>query len=149
MKAMPKPELMAEGGKVGSGKNRWDYEKGVNKTADEGDYKDREWARRSESGSKINQKTPWPRDSEKRENAGFESEAKGMQERTLGQSVMLKNKDRSGIGMAEGGEVDEGDDELHDMLGEELMDAFHSKDKKRAMSAIEACVMRCMNKGDE
>ena len=51
--------------------------------------------------------------------------------------------------MAEGGEVDEGDDELHDMLGEELMDAFHSKDKKRAMSAIEACVMRCMNKGDD
>lgn len=51
--------------------------------------------------------------------------------------------------MDEGGMADDGDDELHNMLGEELMGAFDRKDKKAIMSAIEACVMRCVNKGDE
>lgn len=57
---------------------------------------------------------------------------------------------------AEGGEVSgemhvdpepDADSELHDMMGEELMDAIHSKDSKRIMQSLEACVLSCMNKG--
>lgn len=51
---------------------------------------------------------------------------------------------------AEGGEVDEEPEheysELHGMLGEELMGAIERKDKKQIMSAIEACVLQCLNK---
>lgn len=54
--------------------------------------------------------------------------------------------------MSHGGSVEsehDGDDEhLSDGLGEELMSALHSKDKKGIMSAIEAVVMRCMSKGE-
>lgn len=38
------------------------------------------------------------------------------------------------------------DSELGDMMGEELMSAFESKDKKRIMESIEAMVLHCMNK---
>jgi hypothetical protein len=55
-------------------------------------------------------------------------------------------------GLAEGGEV-EGDDaddsEIHEMLGQEMMDAIHKKDHKRVMQGIEACVLSCMNKHKE
>jgi hypothetical protein len=53
---------------------------------------------------------------------------------------------------AEGGEVDhershgDEDEDLHHMMGEELMDAFDSKDKKRIMEGLEAVVLSCMNK---
>ena len=48
---------------------------------------------------------------------------------------------------AEGGEVEMDEDhEIHDALGEEMMDAIHTKDKKRMMSAIEAMVLSCMDK---
>jgi hypothetical protein len=55
---------------------------------------------------------------------------------------------------AKGGEVHEDeaqdknliDDELHHMMGEELMAAFDSKDKKRIMEGIEAIVMSCLAK---
>ncbi len=58
---------------------------------------------------------------------------------------------KEGLGMAEGGEVDgpEVDDEIHNMLGEELMSAFESKDRKRVMEGLEALVMSCMNKRGE
>jgi hypothetical protein len=46
---------------------------------------------------------------------------------------------------AEGGEVSD-HDEMHEMLGHELMEAFDKKDKKGVFGAIEACVMRRMNK---
>jgi hypothetical protein len=60
-------------------------------------------------------------------------------------------------GLAHGGEVgdehedadqDESmmDDEMHDMMGEELMSAIDAKDKKRIMESIETMVMSCMNK---
>jgi hypothetical protein len=51
-------------------------------------------------------------------------------------------------GLAEGGEV-EGDsdmDDLHDMVGSEMMDAIHSKDHKKMMQGLEAMVLSCMNK---
>lgn len=65
---------------------------------------------------------------------------------------------REGLGLAHGGEVSEGEDqfaepehegddhEISGMLGDELMSAFESKDKKRIMESIEAIVLSCMNK---
>lgn len=38
------------------------------------------------------------------------------------------------------------DDEMKDMMGEELMAAIDSKDKKRIMEGIEAIVMSCLSK---
>jgi hypothetical protein len=53
-------------------------------------------------------------------------------------------------GFAEGGEAEASpDDELHDLLGQEIMEAVHSKDHKRLMSGIEAMVLKCMNKGED
>lgn len=49
-------------------------------------------------------------------------------------------------GYAKGGEVTDHDSEIHDMLGQEMMDAFHSKDHKRIMSGIEALVLSMLNK---
>lgn len=64
-----------------------------------------------------------------------------------------------GISWAKGGEVEpkeaeespseehEGDDEeIHHMLGKEMMSALESKDHKRIMDGLEACVLSCMNK---
>lgn len=55
-------------------------------------------------------------------------------------------------GLAEGGEVadpDMGEDvdsELHDMMGEEMMNAIHSKDKKGIMACLEAIMLSRKNK---
>jgi hypothetical protein len=50
---------------------------------------------------------------------------------------------------AKGGEVeDEGDDELHEGVGKELMEAIHSKDHKKLMSGLEAMVLHHMSKRD-
>jgi hypothetical protein len=37
--------------------------------------------------------------------------------------------------------------ELHETIGSELIDALEKKDKKQIMSALEAAIMSCMNKG--
>lgn len=59
-------------------------------------------------------------------------------------------------GFADGGEIsgemhvepeDEGDGEMHEMMGSELMSAIEKKDPKMIMQALEACVLSCMNKG--
>ncbi len=62
---------------------------------------------------------------------------------------------------AEGGEVtaepdnldsigkDEMDDELHDMLGSEILGAIEAKDHKMIWSGLEALVLSIMNKGSE
>ncbi len=47
---------------------------------------------------------------------------------------------------AKGGEIEGDDGEIHEMLGQEMMDAIHKKDHKRIMDGIEACVLSCMNK---
>jgi hypothetical protein len=57
--------------------------------------------------------------------------------------------------MAKGGEVEvemkdmPEDDELHDMVGQEMMEAIHSKDHKKMMHGLEAMVLKCMNKRGE
>ena len=60
----------------------------------------------------------------------------------------MKGKDRTNL--AEGGEVepDADDMELSHGLGKELMGAFESKDHKKLMSSLEACVLHCMSKSD-
>lgn len=55
-------------------------------------------------------------------------------------------------GLAHGGEVDaphDDDSEIHSMLGKEMMSAIESKDHKRIMDGIEACVLSAMNKHKE
>jgi hypothetical protein len=41
------------------------------------------------------------------------------------------------------------DDEIQDMLGKELMSALESKDHKKLMQGIEACVLSCLNKKED
>jgi hypothetical protein len=75
---------------------------------------------------------------------------KAEHERRLGELQSMPNPKLKGL--AEGGEVEDyegsADDELHDLLGQEIMDAVHYKDHKRLMSGIEAMVLKCMNKGE-
>jgi len=47
------------------------------------------------------------------------------------------------------GSEDGDEDEIHGLLGEELMGALERKDKKAIMQCIEACVMNCMSKDKE
>lgn len=47
---------------------------------------------------------------------------------------------------AEGGEVGDDDNDLHDMVTGELMDALEKKDKKGVLDAIKALVMSCGSK---
>lgn len=62
-----------------------------------------------------------------------------------------------GYNFKEGGEVtaepheskESDDHEIHEMLGKEMMSAFESKDHKRIMDGIEACVLSAMNKHKE
>jgi hypothetical protein len=61
-------------------------------------------------------------------------------------------KEISGMFKAKGGEIDmpdmdsSDDDELHDQIASELMDAFKSGDKKGMLEAIKAIVMSCGGK---
>jgi hypothetical protein len=130
-----KPVKMAEGGAVDSWTKREDNEKGVNKGSDG----------ISKAGLHVRSANHESVYSDKEDSIGA---AKIAHKKTLGEmSSMPKPKL-----MAEGGEVSsddapsDDDGELHDMLGGELMGAFERKDKKAIMSAIEACVMQCMNK---
>lgn len=58
-------------------------------------------------------------------------------------------------GFAEGGEVEsedsepDYDSEVSEVLGKELMEAFESKDHKRIMESIEACVLQCLDKDEQ
>lgn len=51
-------------------------------------------------------------------------------------------------GLAHGGEI-EPDEELHEGVGHEIMDAFHSKDHKKLMSGLEAMILHHMNKKED
>lgn len=55
---------------------------------------------------------------------------------------------RKSFNFKDGGEVD-GDSEIHDMLGSEMMDAIHSKDHKKLMQGIEAMVLHHMSKKED
>lgn len=75
---------------------------------------------------------------------------KGMHKQKLGELKSMPKPITGKSGFAEGGDVeaDDGDEELSHGLGKELMGAFESKDHKKLMSSLEACVLHCMNKGD-
>jgi hypothetical protein len=149
---------MAEGGKVGSGKQLHDNIKGVHKTADEDDGGS---PGRSDAGEYVDKmnyshygyKTPSGQyretgndltNTEREENKYLTKKAIGVHERVIGQQSMMPKPKL----MAHGGEVDD-DSSIHDALGEELMGALDKKDKKGIMSCIRACVMSCMNEGDK
>lgn len=80
---------------------------------------------------------------------------KGATESGYQPGTWIKNV-KEGLGLAEGGEVEpemggdmDVEDELQSMLGDELMSAFESKDRKRVMEGLEALIMSCMNKRGE
>lgn len=50
---------------------------------------------------------------------------------------------------AHGGEVENPDHEVHEMVGPEMMDAIHSKDHKKLMGCIEAMVLHHMSKKED
>jgi hypothetical protein len=72
---------------------------------------------------------------------------------------------RKAFGYAEGGPVrkvkpgmedqgsdyknDEPENEVHEIVGPEMMDAIHSKDHKKLMSCVEAMVLHHMNKKED
>lgn len=104
----------------------------------------------SEAGYSARQGKSHPSDDkyQRRDNAENIKEAKGEHYRVLGEITSMKGKDRTNL--AEGGEVepDADDMELSHGLGKELMGAFESKDHKKLMSSLEACVLHCMSKSD-
>lgn len=137
MKGMPKPNLMAKGGRVEDDEIRGSldknyYVKGVHKPFVGND--------RSQLGEAT------------RGNWSFGSpennKKKALSEHNKISSEMQKIP-KPNL-MAEGGAVEDGelemDSELHHAIGGELMDALERKDKKGIMSALEAAVMSCMNK---
>lgn len=74
-------------------------------------------------------------------------EQKTMPKPTAGRSGFAKGGE---IGNAQHDEpkAEEVDTELSHGLGKELMGALDSKDHKKVMSALEACVLHCMSKGE-
>lgn len=129
MKEMPKPNLYSKGGNV----------KGVHTSPDWQPEKGKSYAgtaQRAGNTSRNNEEKEFQHGEAKDSHREVLSEMKSMKKPNL---------------YAEGGEVDgsEHDDmdgELNDMMGEELLHAFESKDKKKIMSCIEAAVLSCMNK---
>lgn len=145
MRSMPKPKLqgLAHGGRVGKSGSEILSEV---EPSQPGSHKD--------DGAWMKNAKKLPTDKEVAE--GFSKQSR------------LRSQEREADRMKRGGkyadggkvagemhisdepEMDEGDSELHDMMGKELMSALEKKDSKAIMSAIEACVLSCMNKsGDE
>jgi len=66
---------------------------------------------------------------------------------------------KGALGFKEGGEVKDPeigesespgeDDELHDEVGKEIMEAFHSKDHKKLRQGLDALIMSHMNKKED
>ena len=132
---------MAEGGHVkGVNKQHGDRREG---TSEAGHYA--KYQTSGDDGSKA-----WTNGKAKEAHRGVLAEQKDMPRPTTGRS-----------GFAHGGEVEvsehmepdgnemDMDTELSHGLGKELMSAFEKKDHKQLMSALEACVLHCMSKGDE
>lgn len=150
-KGCPSANCMAEGGSVDSWTKREDNEKGVNMPR--GASGNQGISNAGRSVRSANQSTAFS-------NSGRASDpeadqdlaslsidaAKRAHKKTLGEMHSMPKPKL----MAEGGEAQEEhehvDDELHDMMGEELMSAIESKDKKRIMESLEAIVLQCMNK---
>jgi hypothetical protein len=120
---------MSEGGAVWDGKHREDNEKGVHSPLTEGS---------GISGMGVSVRAG------DMEGAKKQSIDNRREQRPVGHQTRTEL-------YAEGGEVEgpEVEDEIHNMLGDELMEAFESKDRKRVMEGLEALVMSCMNKRGE
>lgn len=85
----------------------------------------------------------------KEKSMGMEDEDEDMHPSERPENYHFLGKEK----LADGGEVEghmdiapEDDDEIHDMLGKELMESFHSKDHKKAYQSLEAMVLNCLNK---
>ena len=130
------PACYSEGGSVDSWTKREDNEKGINKSISHGA------PGMSSAGMFVRQ--------------GKDSGDDGREAAKLAHALTLKemrSMPKPSL-MAGGGEVHEDaeqdkeliDDEIHSMLGEELMAAIDQKDRKRIMEGIEAIVLSCLNK---
>ena len=138
------PMCMSKGGEV----------KGVHRSRDDVDEIDYGRPGESVAGSEMRTNyTPATKyrlqPEDKSQNKETLGKVKDEHYKVLGQMTAMKGKNREYL--AEGGEVEgpEVEDEIHGMLGEELMSAFESKDRKRVMEGLEALVMSCMNKRGE
>lgn len=129
----------AEGGNVYDKTHRRDNEKGINKDA----YVN---SGRSEAGVALKPAFSVHEDIDK-------DVAKRKHHKVLSEMKMMKKPNL----YAEGGKVEadmpepmdaspEMDDELSGMMGEELMSALESKDRKRIMESIESIVLSCLSK---
>jgi hypothetical protein len=60
-------------------------------------------------------------------------------------------KEPAKLDQADSSPADESEEpDMHDVIGEELMGAIHSKDHKKLMQGLEAAVLSCLNKkGDD
>lgn len=147
-RAMKKPNLYAEGGAVDSWSKREDHEMGVHKPMGHG-KSDQSWAGDSARREKVTREKGYS-SSEDYQRSGVRAHRK-----VLGE---LRSMPKPKL-MAEGGEVENTpehadaeqdqdllDNELGDMMGDELMAAFDSKDKKRIKESIEAIVLSCLSK---
>lgn len=77
----------------------------------------------------------------------FAKQAKEQHHKVRSEQASMSGPTSGRSGFAEGGEVeDDGDEELSHGLGKELLGAFESKDHKKLMSSLEACVLHCMSK---
>jgi len=153
MKSMKKPELYAEGGYINP--DNEDDQRGKRHNNERGVHRDHDSSGMSMAG--VYSRNVNNNDSVyKGPNGKSKSFAKTEHERVLSEMKSMKKPNL----YAEGGEIgmmpehegdmEDGDmeSELNDALGDELLAAFESKDKKAIMSCIEAAVMSCMSKGE-
>ena len=155
----PKPQAYAEGGAVDSWTKREDNEKGVNKGGD--GISQAGLHVRSANRDSIYSDKEDSLDAAKRKHGKTLGELRGMKKPNLyahggpvehpnmeGQTAANEKEPHK---LAGGGEIEDGEDqmnqELHETIGSELIDALEKKDKKQIMSALEAAIMSCMNKG--
>ena len=141
LKMMPKPKLYAEGGSVSSATKREDNEKGVHQPL---------WNHEpgvSAMGRHVRAAAGTSDEFDKADSYGA---AKKSLNRTHAEArTMPKPQGHFAIGGEVEGEHEGHEDmdaDLHGAMGEELMSALESKDKKRIMESLEAIVMSCMDK---
>ena len=139
---------MAEGGAVDSWTKREDNEKGINKPAHVTGQPGR-----SEAGEALHPAVSEDVDKDvtKRKHIKVLGEMRSMKKPQLySEGGMLRDsEDHDGQEhQHEDAEQDQAhmDEEMKHMMGEELIGALDSKDKKRIMESIEAIVLNCLNK---
>ncbi len=150
----------AEGGYVASGKNRNDFESGINKAPRWQPDKNKSEAGTAVRAAKTShtpEEKEFQTDMAKESHKNILHEMKSMKKPNLyGQGGYIVNpteaQARSGYAVhkAEGGDVEpdmDGDSpedmELMEAVSSELMDAFEAKDKKGILDAIRAIVLSC------